>query len=425
MTNHDQQQATPKDIPFNPLRTPQSDVALKLSQAIREEIEANETRQRARKAKDQDTFTQQIDTLVANLTYRYLTEPEGWLAISLSKQKLSRADRYRLPAMSKTMSEVIKTMTTTGLVEFNRGFQSGFTEIANKQSTIKAGLALRRRIDTLGLTVGDLGYSTEGELIILKRAREDVFDHGGAIQYTDTPTTNAYREQVRRLNKWLAVADLDFDECLSETPVDVAHRRLRRIFNLASFEHGGRLFGGFWQDLSKRQRKRGLLINGNPVTTLDFGQIAPRIMYGMAQAPLHFEDAYLLPGLDNKHRDGVKKVFNAMLHAKERQKRFPHGTRDLIPNKAIKVDRVINAILEHHAPVAHLFYNDQGLRVMFDESQILIAIMEKLMDQNIICLPIHDALVVEEDHAPLVREIMISTFKEITGIEIPVDTDDE
>ncbi len=197
------------------------------------------------------------------------------------------------------------------------------------------------------------------------------------------------------------------------------------MFNLGSFEHGGRLYGGFWQKLTKQQRKQGLLINGNPVTTLDFGQIAPRIMYGMAKTHPHFEDAYLIPGINPKYRDGVKKVFNAMLHAKERQNRFPHGTRDLIPNTSIKVGQVIDNILNHHQPVAHLFYSEQGLRVMFKESQILIAIIEKLMDQNIIGLPIHDALIVEEDHAPLVREIMISTFKEITGIEIPVGTDDE
>lgn len=425
MTDKNTQHNEPRDTPFDPLRTIRSDATEKLTKAIQALVEGNETRQRARRAKDAAVFTQQIEALVANLIHQYLATPDGWLAITRSKDQLSRASRYRSPVMSKTLPELVDTLHRISLIDYRPGFQSGFSDIANKQSTITASNILRGWIDVMRLGLDHLGYRHEGEVIILKRAREDYFDVTEAIEYDDNSETIIYRQQVQRLNGWLAAADLDFDEFLCDHAVDTANRRLRRVFNLGSFEHGGRLFGGFWQGLTKRQRKEGLLINGNLVTTLDFGQIAPRIMYGMVNTQPNFEDAYLIPGLHNKHRSGVKKVFNAMLHAKERQKRLPHGTRNLIPNKAVKVGHVIGAILECHQPIAHLFYSDQGLRVMFDESQILITIMEKLMDHNIIGLPIHDALIVQEANAPLVREIMITTFKEITGIDIPVGTDDE
>ncbi len=64
--------------------------------------------------------------------------------------------------------------------------------------------------------------------------------------------------------------------------VDSNDRRLRRIFNNGSFEEGRRLFGGFWQPLKKTERAEGLIIEDEAVASLDFGQMTPRILYGMA-----------------------------------------------------------------------------------------------------------------------------------------------
>lgn len=43
--------------------------------------------------------------------------------------------------------------------------------------------------------------------------------------------------------------------------------------------------------------------------------------------------------------------------------------------------------------------------------------MLRLKDMNIIALPIHDALIVPSSSQDQVREVMLSTFKEHTGIE--------
>ena len=50
-------------------------------------------------------------------------------------------------------------------------------------------------------------------------------------------------------------------------------RSLRRIFTKGCFDHGGRLFGGFWQELSKTARFDGLVINDEDIVELDYGQM--------------------------------------------------------------------------------------------------------------------------------------------------------
>ena len=61
------------------------------------------------------------------------------------------------------------------------------------------------------------------------------------------------------INQWLAAADLRYDPLgipWPHTAFDIRDRRLRRIFTQARFNSGGRLFGGFWQQLRKHERRR-------------------------------------------------------------------------------------------------------------------------------------------------------------------------
>ena len=54
----------------------------------------------------------------------------------------------------------------------------------------------------------------------------------------------------------------------SRTDVDLGKRKLRRYFIKGSFESGGRLFGGFWQELNKDQRKN-IITDDEEAVSLD------------------------------------------------------------------------------------------------------------------------------------------------------------
>src|SRR5262249_39243443 len=146
----------------------------------------------------------------------------------------------------------------------------------------------------------------------LKRPKRDHYDEGARIEYDDNETTRRYRDELRAINDWLAAADITFDAASHERPVNTGARRLYRPFTLGRFDRGGRLFGGFWENFPNPVRLRGLTIEGEYVIGLDYAQLNPTLAYALAKAQPPAGDAYALPGLKG-YREGVKKVFNAML----------------------------------------------------------------------------------------------------------------
>ena len=286
-----------------------------------------------------------------------------------------------------------------------------------RRTVLHAGPRLLTRIKDYDIGLEDLGRNKNQEVILLKREKADYWDDGGLIEYDDTPTIRHYRAEMQVINAWLADAEVAFDSIAVDDDtlvVDETDRYLRRYFTNGSFDSGGRLFGGFWQHLPKWLRRKGILIEGEDVTTLDYAQMAPRILYGVAKAPVPVQDAYLLPGLEG-YRKGVKKLMNALLFAENRLTRFPKDTRQLFP-AGITVEEVITKLEQSHAPIRHLFFTGIGHKVQFVESEILVDVLLALKQQEVVGLPIHDAVVVPGSAASLATTIMEDTFQAHTGI---------
>ena len=213
-----------------------------------------------------------------------------------------------------------------------------------KPTTVKAGAKLIELMEGHKVTLEDLSAGDGQEIIILKRRKRGHGDKGGRLDYPDTPTTNRFRDELRAINAWLAEVDIRFDAAAYRLRVDVEARQLRRNFTLGRFDRGGRLFGGFWETLPKDVRLNGIHIEGEPVIGLDYAQCVPLLTYYIAEAEPS-GDAYTLSGLE-KYREGVKRVFNAMLF-KSPVKQFPKGARKLFP-RPVKCEEVTAAILERH-----------------------------------------------------------------------------
>jgi hypothetical protein len=341
------------------------------------------------------------------------------VAITRSHRVLGRKSRYRPRAYGKTLPRILDLLSDPEMafVEQVVGYRTPFAN-RNSQTVIKAGKRLLSRIEEHGIALDDLGVSDDEEAIILKRTKEDFWDEGGLEEYDDNSTTRTYRAEVNRINAWLADADIQFDDDVlndAGNTVDVTDRKMRRVFTRSSFASGGRLFGGFWQAIGKKQRKEGLVISCEDVVTLDFRQMAPRILYGLAGVAPGIDDLYAIPGLE-ACRPGVKKVMNAILFADHRLSRFPKGTVDLFPKRQ-SFNGVVTAIEETHPAIKDRFFMGLGHKAQFIESEILIDILLALMDEEIIALPIHDAVIVPRCRVPRVRTIMVDTFHQHTGID--------
>jgi hypothetical protein len=424
-----------RDTWFNPFRAPKTERARALVGDVLLQVQNYEDflklRQRARRPTDQESFEATVRAIISDLIHFHLTDHSGGLVVTRSKQILGKPSRYRPAVYSRTFPVIVDRLASPEMafVEQSKGHVLDFELGVRKRTTLRPGSRLLSAITERGLTLADLTTSTDGELIVLKSEPRSWWDEASYIEYQDTEVTERFREEMRTINRWLEAADLSFDEgALSSTErsdlgrkVNVSERRLRRIFTREKFDSGGRLFGGFWQPLPKIIRRKGVRIDGEGISVLDYSQMNPRIAYALANTVPPMEDVYRVPGFeDAAYRPGMKQLFNAMLFATKPIKRMPKGIGKKFPAK-VNAKQAVQSIVESHTALT--FFKGHGHHIMFLESQIMVRLLLDLRQRNITGLPVHDAVAVPQSRAEEVRQIMVDQFRAATGVDVQVTED--
>jgi len=416
-----------RDRSFNPWRCPVSEAARGIISEAIGMLQAYEgyydLRQRQRRPADQAVFEATVSAVLCDLMYHHVSGRDGGIAVTRSHRVLGRRSRYRPSNLGKTLPHVIDMMASREMdfVVQELGHQGYFGD--GKQTVVRPGWRTLQRISQHDLTVDDFGVSALQEVIILRRKGEGYWDRTEDVEYEDTPITNLFRSQMQQINSWLAGTDIAFDEGVLTDPdrvIDANDRGLRRIFTQGRFDRGGRLYGGFWQQLGKDTRRRGLEIDGEPVVELDYGQMSPRILYGLCGAVPEHHDLYILPGFGG-YRKAIKKLMNAMLFSDRPLSRMPRGVRcefgEHYCGEPITYGHMAGIIQAAHTPIAHRFFTGVGHELQYHESQILVDVLERLREGGIVALPIHDAVLVPRSAATAATDVMHSVFREHTGIE--------
>ena len=78
------------------------------------------------------------------------------------------------------------------------------------------------------------------------------------------------------------------------------------------------------------------------------------------------------------------------------------------------------AILRCHPALKNAWGRKLGYRLMFKESQILVAVLQDLFSRDITALGLHDGLLIPQSKAAVATEVMMMRGKEMTGIILPV-----
>lgn len=353
--------------------------------------------------------------------------PGRGLCVTRNKRVLSRRDRYQAPFLSEKVIDVVDALVAVGICTIQLGAHRRVSGGARSTTTtIRPGPTLLGLLARLPVRLGDLGRHPGEEVIVLKAPKTRSDESGERLDYEDTPERDASRQEVRRINRWLADADIEYaplDAHPRHAAVDAYDRTLRRVFVNGAFDQHGRLYGGFWESLRSQDRKDCILIDGEAVAALDYGHMGVRLMYAHAGVMPHFEDAYAIPGLE-QHREGAKKLINAMLNVSKPLARAPKGTRELLPVRVVvnghdigggHIDLLTKLVTDFHHPVAHLFYQGMGLRGMRQESDIMVRVLLDLIKQGITALPIHDGILVAESHGVVAKQAMLDAFEAITS----------
>lgn len=80
-------------------------------------------------------------------------------------------------------------------------------------------------------------------------------------------------------------------------------------------------------------------------------------------------------------------------------------------------------IQRHHSAIAPLFGGGLGLRYMFQESQAMAKALLRLIDNNVVALPIYDCVLVPLSAVPLAKSVMEQAFMEAVGVPGVVDVE--
>jgi hypothetical protein len=375
-----------------------------------------------------------------NLAYGALNPNDkgSLIALHLSKNTKLKPSRYDYQGITpKTLRRVVDLMEEHQILIRKRG------RYADKRaSSIGATDWFLRRMHEKGVSNQDFSWREGEEVIVLSSSTRslgpDDYDSARTKKredYRDTEVTRAYRAEMNALNGFLEGADVEFLDD-GEKPIVLSQdRRLRRHFTLGeegvaqAWRRGGRLFGGFWINL-KKHRRGNIRISGEPVQLLDFSSMFLRLVYAHAEAvSLEDPDPYDLTGYlegydSDLHRSGVKKGFSSLLHGGKA------GAREILDQlpRGVTAKRFRKAMREKHRALAEYLNGDTnkaiGMRLMFQESQILLRCLNELMGQKIVALPIHDGLLVAQSDVQVAEAAMKRASLAEVGVELPVQVKD-
>ena len=366
--------------------------------------------------------------VVSELVMSLARGDDGRLFVPRRKDFLEREDRYRSEAINTLLPAALDQLEALGFISQVIGH---ITDSGDRRRTVvSAGPALRELIGLHGLGVDDFRRERAGDEIVLK-------ERGGEApsDYTDDGDTRRMRAEMQAINGFLLKADIGIligDAADPLNTIDLTKRKLRRVFSQGNFAEGGRLFGGFWQDMKGEQRLHSLLIDGKPVVELDLSSAGLRILYGLAGAQPPDGDLYHLPELPAATRGDLKSMISALMFidAVDLLKLAPLARR-MRPDLAARpdadaferhmtdkaaVDAVVRAIRGRHITVASYLPSLVGHRIQRIESDAMVTILLDLVAKQIVALPVHDAVIVRGDQADLVKAVMVECFKAVTGV---------
>lgn len=420
---------------FRPLfwdRTPATPAARTAISQLLAEMEASESRQRARRANDRARLEVMLGAIALDLFVAAGDAPERWLSYSRRNEdyEVGRRRYVHPEATRLVVVQAADFLAATGYADAQAGsYQRGAFGGRGYRSRLRATDKLVGFFAERDVGLADIGVREGGELIILKGPAARRGDPKPLHEYEDTPTTHRMREALRA---WAAIANAhqirpaehqwdpterpleDADDGAGET-IEHGRARLYRVFNNGSWTAGGRFYGGWWMTMPSVERAR-LTIDGEPVVELDFKGLHPRLAYHLVGQPLPpDEDPYDLGERFAAVDRGVLKVaFNQLLAVGPggRIRKPPHVR---LPRGMAYRD-VLAALEERHRPIRSWLRSARALELQHIDSQIAAGVLGYFTSSlRRPVLPVHDSFIVAARDEYKLGEAMFLAYRAVTA----------
>lgn len=235
--------------------------------------------------------------------------------------------------------------------------------------------------------------------------------------------------ELRKLSRRMISGEVDDDDLDEEIPrgaIDFNRRQLHRVFNNASFEQGGRFYGGWWQAIPREYRKF-IKINHLHTEEVDFSGMHINLLYALKEMTMPFEDPYELRGLPPGTREVVKRSLLTIINAQDRTSAMKSIRRQLstkklvLPKGIMKVEEVIEPFEAKHEAIKEFFFSGQGVFLQRWDSKIAEEIMLTLASKGIPALPLHDSFIVSFHQERALKLVMEQAYSKVTGKTAKVD----
>jgi len=358
-----------------------------------------------------------VENIIANLAL--LVQSPGFtpgdvLAIPTAKTKPTRYDPRDVGRHLR--AQILDELAASGeLIKRPYVFKQRVT-------TAEPSERLLKRLRAIQLE--DLDRRPDAETIWLSARTAESGLHGQPVpkellDYRDNSDSRKFRREMARINAFLNTTEITL-RGRSQGPV--ALRRnflLRHRTDALSFTLNGRLAGGFWLALPARDRG-AIRLAGEPLADLDFKGMFVQLAYRSLDYELREDfDPYAIPGLED-HREGAKLAMLSLLGRSKRMRALSPELRQALP-EGWNVARLMAAVTELHYDIQALFGKDRAVELMFLESEILIAVLLRLIEENIPALPMHDGIMVPQSMKADARRAMREvSAKWLGGEPLPV-----
>lgn len=407
-----------QSMPFDGLRMLSTSRGDMLVKAVANMIKEKEERRRERRPQDAQRWTYGLNVLLANLALGLLNrvDPKRFVAISLNRND------YGAGELSFTaIRQSVIAMHALGLIEKQHGYRSVVNGTVRhaRRTRIRASAMLRNLMSMHDIRRSDIGWSERRDILILREPDEGHLDQPEAVR--------ASRDSLSRVNDALSsilltLPDDAWDRVAtryrSGNEEDVERlssgeeaMALYRVFK-GDWGRGGRLYGGWWINLPKAERQH-LLLKGEPVVERDYARLHPTLLFARRGVELNF-DIYSVAGMNGPQvRDLGKRTFNRLINRSTNGKASLAETmldREQLP-EGVSFSDYVGAFVRQLSPIAEWFGTGEGIRLQREDSDLALAVLNSLLDCNVVALPVHDSFIVARQHEPLLIEAMSEQFR--------------
>ncbi|MEQ1722434.1 MAG: hypothetical protein ABL930_04610 [Pseudobdellovibrio sp.] len=356
-------------------------------------------------------YKRTLNILLSNLLYCHQTSAKLYLVISRTSGWYSSDKRYNPMGLNATViCNLVDWLEEKNYIIQFKGTKFGNNTSRTRIRSKKTLIDVYKKMNVLSALI----ISPLREVIILKDVEKK------PQTYSDNKETNRMRVCVERLNALLKKTKLELNS--SQLPT----QHLHRVFNDGSFKLGGRFYGGSYQNLPKTDRKN-LLVNGSPVTELDFSTIHPNILYSKVKQAMP-NDPYLPINYPLNARDFLKLFFLIILNSANENQAIQAGLilaskkhRGLGYNTKLAIKAVLQDLKMHNRQIQKYFCKCEAKRLMYIDSKIAESVITRFVKLKIPIYPVHDSFIVPVAHGALLKQAMIASYQHEVGSTIRVD----